>query len=64
MTGTRASTTNLLKPEQELSQLYNEPLPLSNSKYYDLRSLKQIIEKDHHPFYDNLKQTKLTKKKK
>lgn len=60
---TRASIKNVHIPEQELSQLYNAQLPISSSKYYDLQSLKQVIEKDHHPFYDSLKHSDITKKK-
>lgn len=61
---TRASIQNVHIPEQELNQLYNAPLPISSSKYNDLQSLKQVIEKDHHPFYDSLKHSDITKKKK
>lgn len=61
---TRASMKNSHILEQELSQLYTEPLPISNSKYHDLQSLKQVIEKDHHLFYDNLKHSDIKKKKK
>lgn len=34
--------------------LYKEPLKINESKYRDLQSLKTMIEKDHHSFYDNL----------
>ncbi|KAF0706939.1 Uncharacterized protein FWK35_00028945 [Aphis craccivora] len=61
---TRASIQNVHIPEQERNQLYNAPLPISSSKYNDLQSLKQVIEKDHHPFYDSLKYSDITKKKK
>lgn len=52
---TRTSTKNVHIPEQEVTRLHKEPLPISNSKYHDLQSLKQVIEKDHHPLYDSLK---------
>lgn len=48
-----------------LTQLYDKPLPISESKFRDLQSLKSAIEKEHHTFYDNLsfKPDKKTKDK-
>lgn len=34
--------------------LYDSPLPINKGKYDDLQSLKAIIERDYHPFSDNL----------
>lgn len=59
---TRASIKNI--HEQEASQLYKQPLPISVSKYNDLQSLNPVIEKDHHAFYDSLKYSEATKKSK
>lgn len=61
---TRTSIKNVHIPEQEVSQLYKEPLPISNSKYHDRQYLKQVIEKDHHPFYDSLKHLDITRQNK
>lgn len=37
-----------------LTPLYDRPLPIPESKFKDLQSLKSAIEKEHHAFYDNL----------
>lgn len=38
-----------------LKSLYETSIPLPIKKYKDLQSLKKIIPKDYHSFYDNLK---------
>lgn len=38
----------------EPTSLYSAPLPITQSKFDQLQELKQFIERDHHPFYDNL----------
>lgn len=58
-------------PHQRLAQeiesykvpLYNKPIPISEEKYKHLQDLKEVIEKDHHPFYDALSHTKKKNKK-
>lgn len=59
---TRANTKNVDRSEQKVDQLYNEKLPITSSKYHDLQSLKPVIEKDHHPFYDSLKYSNTIRK--
>jgi len=39
---------------QTLTNLYNAPLPISDTKFKDLHSLKPVIDKEYHHFYDNL----------
>lgn len=39
-------------PTSEPEQLYQNPIPISESKYLHLQDLKDVI--DHHAFYDNL----------
>lgn len=60
----RTPIKNIYRPEQELIQLYKEPLLISDSKYNDLQSLKPVIEKNHHAFYDSLKHSDRCQKKK
>jgi len=43
---------------QTLTNLYNAPLPISDTKFKDLQSLKPVIDKEYHPFYDNLPHSK------
>jgi hypothetical protein len=47
-----------------LRNLYNAPLPISVTKFKDLQSLKPVIEKEYHPFYDILPHSKEKKKNK
>ncbi|KAJ4430833.1 hypothetical protein ANN_19424 [Periplaneta americana] len=35
-------------------QLYAGPIPISTQKYVDLMSLKPVIPRDYHPFYEGL----------
>lgn len=55
-------STFLGEPKQ-LKSLYDEPLSITESKFKDLQSLRQVIEPDHHIFYDQLKYKKDKKKK-
>lgn len=41
-----------------LTNLYNAPLPISDTTFKDLQSLKPVINKEYHPFYDNLPHSK------
>lgn len=45
-------------PDGELvpspTSLYNNRIPISDSKFKQLQELKPVIEKEHHYFYDNL----------
>lgn len=45
-------------PDGELvpspTRLYNNRIPISDSKFKQLQELKPVIEKEHHYFYDNL----------
>lgn len=43
--------------------LYKNPIPISDEKFKHLQDLKQVIEKDHHPFYDALSHTNKKNKK-
>jgi hypothetical protein len=43
---------------QTLTNLYNAPLPIFDTKFKDLQSLKPVIDKEYHPFYDNLPHSK------
>lgn len=38
----------------EPDHLYQDPIPITESKYVHLQELKDVIEKDHHTFYANL----------
>lgn len=38
-----------------LKSLYENSIPLPLKKYNDLQSLKKLLPKDYHGFYDNLK---------
>ncbi|KAJ4427836.1 hypothetical protein ANN_25615 [Periplaneta americana] len=35
-------------------QLYTGPIPISTQKYVDLMSLRPVIPRDYHPFYEGL----------
>lgn len=41
--------------DTEVKELYLEEIPLTYQKYKDLQSLKPLLPKDYHTFYDNLK---------
>lgn len=49
------SHRNTAKPCQELENLYNEPLTISETKFKHLQDLKSYIPQDTHYYYDNLK---------
>lgn len=49
---------------QTLRNLYNASLSISDTKFKDLQSLKSVIEKEYHPFHDNLPHSKDTKNNK
>lgn len=36
------------------TRLYDQPISITESKYRHLQELKEVIDKDHHPFYDSL----------
>lgn len=40
--------------EVRASPLYQGPIPITAQKFKDLQSLKSLIHKDYHPFYENL----------
>lgn len=42
------------EPFKDLRRLYTQRLPITESKFKDLQSLKSVIDKDHHTFYDKL----------
>ena len=37
-----------------LQSLYTSQIPLKRAKWNDLQSLKSVIPKDYHKYYDNL----------
>ncbi|CAI6356300.1 unnamed protein product [Macrosiphum euphorbiae] len=53
-----------IKQLSDVPYLYTAQLPITKAKYDDLQSLKQVIEKDHHSFYDNLKYSEFGRKTK
>lgn len=56
---TRASRSNTC----EFMPLCDSPLTINKEKYYELQSLNAIIERDHHPFYDNFPYLNAQKKR-
>lgn len=38
-----------------IKKLYDAPLPIKGDKYDQLQSLKAVIHKDYHGFYDSLR---------
>lgn len=43
--------------------LFKRSPPISDDKFHHLQDLKEVIEKDHHPFYDALSHTNKKDKK-
>lgn len=41
--------------ETEVKDLYSKEITLTSQKYRDLQSLKPLLPKDYHSFYENLK---------
>ncbi|CAH1101634.1 unnamed protein product [Psylliodes chrysocephalus] len=62
MRSARLKQPNEVKPRRNymvqdrgrLTQIYDKPLPISESKFKDPQNLKSAIEKEHHAFYDKL----------
>lgn len=40
--------------DTDVKDLYSKEIPLTTQKYRDLLSLKPLLPKDYHSFYENL----------